>query len=462
MRIPIWLTLIAALVVVIVVIIIGLAVVAPNQPLIPAAQFSTDTITPNADGSDDIAIFSYTLTKNARVSLTLEGADGQVFAFRQDEPRIPGDYRVQFSGVVDGFALDGEDFGDQQILQRLMPDGAYTWRLIATTEAGETAEQSGTLNIVDGDAPLPLLTDFTVFPQIFTPNQDGIADRSQINVFLTKEATLTAYLIDANGEPLYMSERFEDARPGEAGRHLFDYEGGVDLGANPPPDGTYPLIVHAQDAVGQRVQRESELTIQTGGKPLAQIIPQPVGVSVIWEVVPWDEAYASTRDQIGQLAPLPSDLQAVDMTRLDVTQGDVLVFKLTVENYSDVPIRTTGPEPGAVYDWDQRAPALGWMEEAGAWRVGIECQTAAASYPWRWAVGTRDQLTAVEDPESGNTYYYLMPGETSVVWGGIRMSRVENLNPQNCFAGLIHEYVAVSERNRNVGPREIFVIEAAN
>lgn len=462
MRIPIWLTLIAALVVVIGVIIIGSALVVPDQPLITAAQFSSDTITPNADGSDDIAIFSYTLTKNARVTLTLESADGHLFAFRQDEPRIPGDYRVEFSGVVDGFTLDGEDFGDQQILQRLIPDGVYTWRLSATTEAGETAEQTGTFTIIGGDAPLPLLTDFTVYPQLFTPNQDGIADRSQINVFLTKEATLTAYLIDPNGERLYISERFEDSRPGEAGRHLFDYEGGVDLGANPPPDGTYPLVVHAQDAVGQRVQRESTLTIQTGGKPRAQIIPQPIGMSVIWEVVPYDPAYASTREQQGALAPMPTDPQSLDITRLGVPQGELLVFKLTVENYSDVPIRTTGPEPGVVYDWEQRAPSLGWMEEAGAWRIGIECQTSAASYPWRWALGTRDQLTAVVDPDSGNTYYYLMPGETSVVWGGIRMNRIENLNPQNCWAGLIHEYVEVSERNRNVGPREIFVIEAAN
>ena len=459
MRIPIWLTLIAALVGVIVVIVAGLAMVAPDQPLITAAAFSHDRITPNADGSDDIAVFSYTLTKNARVTLAFEGENGAVFAFRQGEPRIPGDYRVEFSGVVDGFLLDGEDYGDQQILQRLIPDGVYTWRLSATTAAGETLDQSGTFTIADGDAPLPLLTDFTVYPTTFTPNQDGIFDRSQINVFLEKEADLTAYLIDLNGERLYMSERFEDSRPGEAGRHLFDYEGGVDLGANPPPDGTYPLVVHAQDAVGQRVQRESSLTIETGGKPLAQIIPQPIGVSVIYEVQPYNADFMSTRFQVGDLVPMPTDPQSVDMTRLSVAFGDLLVLKLTVENYSNVPIRTTGPAPGTVYQWEQRAPSLGWMEEAGAWRVGLECQSSGASYPWRWAIGSSEQLVEVDDPVNGNTYTYLMPGETSVVWGAVRMNRVENLNPQSCWAGLIHEYVEISERNRNVSPHEIFVVE---
>ncbi|MBE2268435.1 MAG: hypothetical protein IAE80_09415 [Anaerolinea sp.] len=458
MRIPMWLTVIAAVIVVAVVIVIGVVLTAPDQPLITAAAFSADAITPNADGSDDIAVFSYSLTANARVSLTLTGEDGTAFAFRADEPRTPGDYRVEFSGVVDGFILAGEDFGDQQILQRLIPDGAYTWRLSAVAESGESAEQTGTLTIQDGDAPLPLLTEFTVFPQTFTPNQDGIADRSQINVFLTKDATLTAYLITPEGERLYMSERFEDSRPGEAGRHLFDYEGGVDLGANPPPDGTYPMIVHAQDAVGQRVQRESALTIQTGGKPLAQIIPQPVGMSVIFEIQPYNAAYMTTRFQAGELASPPTDPQAVDMTRLSIPFGDLLVFKLTVENYSNVPIRTTGPEPGTVYQWEQRAQSLGWNDEAGAWRVGIECQTSGSSYPWRWAVGTPDQLTSVEDPVSGNTYTYLLPGQTSVVWGAVRMNRVENLNPQTCWAGLIHEYVEISERNRVVGPRDVYVV----
>lgn len=459
MRFPIWLSLIAALVVVTGVIVVGLALVAPNQPVITAAGFSTDMITPNADGSDDVALFSYSLTKNARVSLVLEDAAGQTFAFRQDEARIPGDYRVYFSGVVDGFTLPGENFGDQAILTRLIPDGTYTWRLTATSDAGETAEQTGTLTIQDGDAPLPLLTDFTISRVTFTPNQDGIADRTQINVFLAKEATLTAYLIDPDGDPIYISERFEDARQGEAGRHLFDYEGGVDLGANPPPDGTYPLVLHAQDAVGQRVQREASITLETGGKPLAQIVPQPVGVSVIWEAQAYGESYLATREQPGTLVPMPADPQAVDMTRLSIPFGDLLVFKLTVENYSDVPIRTTGPEPGTVYEWEQRAPSLGWMEEAGAWRVGIECQTSGASYPWRWSLGTLDQLTAVDDPESGNTYYYLMPGEISVVWGAIRLNRIENLNPQNCWAGLIHEYVEISQRNRNVGPREIYIVD---
>ena len=462
MRIPVWLTLITALIVVALVIVIGQQLVAPDLPLITEAAFSHERITPNADGSDDIAVFNYTLTGNATISILLEGENGTAYAFRQDEPRIPGDYSVQFSGVVDGFVLDGEDFGDQQIVQRLIPDGAYTWRLTATGEGGEIAEQTGTLVIAEGDAPLPLMSEFTVFPQTFTPNQDGINDRSQINIFLEKEADLTVYLLDPAGERLYISERFEDARPGEPGRHLYDYEGGVDQGANPPPDGTYPLVAHAQDAVGQRVARESKLTIVDGGKPQAQIVAQAVGVSVIFERQPYDGRYMTSRFQAGDPVEPPSDIPAVDMTRLTVPLGDMLVFKLTVENYSDVPIRTTGPAPGTVYQWEQRAPSLGWNDESGAWRIGIECQTSGSSYPWRWALGNDENLTLVTDPDTGNTYRYLMPGQRSTVWGAVRLTRIENRNPQTCWAGLIHEDVAISLSNRNVGPREIYIAEAGS
>ena len=46
-----------------------------------------------------------------------------------------------------------------------------------------------------------------------------------------------------------------------------------------------------------------------------------------------------------------------------------------------------------------------------------------------------------------------------VVWGAIRMTEIEALNPQNCWAGLIHEFVEVSIRNTNVGSREVLLVD---
>lgn len=455
MRIPAWLTVIASLVALVIVIIVGQALLNPGRPLITGAAFTPSLITPNADGSDDITTFTYGLSRNARVTITLTDENGSTFAFRQDERRIPDDYSVHFSGVVDGFILPGESFGEQQIRRRLIPDGNYTWRLLAVDEDGETEERTGTLIIQDGSAELPELTAFEVYPTIFTPNQDGIADHTAINVFLSKPADLQVRLVAENGAETFVPEFATDVRVGQPGYHLFDYDGGVNMNADPPPDGTYQVIALARDAVGQEVQRTAELTLVDGGKPFAQIVPQTNGATVVFETRPWESRFFSTREQLGDLIDLPSDPASLSMNDLTLTVGDLLVFKLTIENYSDVPIRTTGPAPGTVYEWDQRASTFGLPDEPGAWRVGIDCTTAMSDYPWRWAIGTDEQLEIVIDPDNGNVYRYLPAGARAVVWGAIRMTSLEARNPQNCWAGLIHEGVEIASVNQNVGSRQI-------
>jgi hypothetical protein len=456
MRISLPLALAAAVFGAIVVVVLGAQALAPARPLLVRAAVEPAIISPNADGLDDVTVIRYELSRSANVTLRFEG-EGGTYTFRADEPRTAGDYRVEFSGVVDGFSLpDDQVFG--QIMRRLMPDGVYTWSLTATDSTGAQDVLTGTLTLTGGDAPLPDITEFTVSPERFTPNQDGISDRVQINVFLSKDAELRVYLEDAAGTRFFIPQRLDVVRPGERGRHTFDYEAGVDQNANPPPDGTYTLVASAQDRVGQRIERTSTVELVTGGKPYAQILTQPTGVSVVFEPQPWDARFASTRERAGARITPPSDPASLTLTTIAMPVGDLLVFSLTVENNGPVPIRTTGPEPGTVYSWEQNASTLGWFEEPGAWRVGIDCTTAARDYPWRWGLSGRDGLTAEVSPIDGVTYYYLPPGERRVVYGAIRMTQVEVYNPQNCWAGLIHEGVAVTEFNRNVGARQIELV----
>lgn len=435
----------------------GLMVFAPPRALISHASFDPAVISPNADGEDDVTIFSYTLTQGAIIDIILESDAGEVFFFRRGERRAAGDYTVAFSGVVDGYVREGESI-DGEVLRRLVPDGAYTWRITAVDRAGVSETLSGTLLVENGDAPLPEISELTVFPNVFTPNQDGISDRTAINVYLEKPAVLTVRLERDGFEPIVLSQRVQDRRSGDAGRYLFDYDGGVDLGAEPPPDGEYQVVAEAQDAVGQRVLRTASLIIQDGGKPLAEIVAQPTGATVIFEAQPYQEVYETTRSVQGERIAPPEDPRGLSMTSITLPVGDMLVFKLTVENYSSVPIRTTGPAPGTVYQWDQRASTLGWFDESGAWRVGIDCTTAASDYPWRWALGDAATLQAGVDPFTGETFLYLPAGERAVVWGAVRMTEIEARNPQNCWAGLIHEDVEVSLRNNNVGARQIELV----
>ena len=383
-------------------------------------------ITPNADGREDVARITYTLTRNARVSISFVGSDGTRYDFRRDQLRSlnrptalsPAEpYEVLFSGVVNGFRRPDDRFPGE-IIARVLPDGDYTWFITATDDAGVTETVSGTLQVRQADIALPELLDFSVYPEVFTPNRDGIDDVAFINYYLTKQAeSVQVYVVGPEGEHYAIAERQLGSPPGAPGRHEYEYDGGIKAGGRPLPDGMYTVVAEAQDRVGQRVRVTKQLTIRDGGIPRADIIAtQPDGTSVQW-------------------------------SGTSVLIGQTISFTLVVENYGSVPIRTSGPPPGTCYDSDENFNGTGYAEEAGAWRVGIDFDTSPRNYPFRWAVGTRGK-----DLIQIGKYWYLPPGKRAVVTGCIRMVSVPPRNPLQFWAGLIHEGVEIAELNNFVDP----------
>ncbi|NLX10258.1 MAG: hypothetical protein GXY36_11430 [Chloroflexi bacterium] len=445
-----------ALISLIVVGVAGYLILRPPLPLLDDAGFDHAQISPNADGVDDVTTIRYKLARPATISIYLENEDGQRYYFREQERRSSGEYAVLFSGIVGGYTLPDEEIAGR-VEKRLIPAGRYTWTIEAARD-GETASTSGALEIANADSALPLISAFEIHPPVFTPNQDGIDDRVSINVYLEKAANLSVYLEDAAGQRYYLDEREEGREPGEPGNHEYDYDGGVDQGMEPPLDGLYTVYAVAQDAEGQRIVREGQLGIEDGGLPQVEITVQTTGALVFFDTQPYDEAYYTDRDAPGERIPKPEGV-ASELTTFTMPVGDMLVFKLTVDNYGSTPIRTTGPFPGTVYQYDQVASTLGAYEESGAWRVGINCDTSLSDFPWRWAIAPQDELTEVYDEKNGETYYYLQPGQRAEVWGAIRMTElVRARNPQACWAGLIHEDVGIPALQSRVGAREVELV----
>ncbi len=388
-----------------------------EEPLLTDISFSSDRITPNADNRDDVLIITYNLNRSAYVSITFENQDGQRYSFRDRAyrgPSVEEPYEVLFAGVVEGYTLPGETFEDFRVEKRVLRDGVYTWTLEAVDEAGYAESVSGELTVADADTALPELQGFSVHPPVFTPNRDGIDDRATINVDLKKDVEhMSVYLMGEDGVRYHVAEDETATPQNEAGWHTFDYDAGVDHGAAPPPDGTYTVTMRTRDAVGQWTVATDTLTIEDGGVPRAYIF----NGEVEWS----DEAI-----------PLDS----------------TLYFTLTVDNDSTVPLRTSGPLPGTVYESDENYATLEEYQQSGVFRVGIHCETSPIDHPWRWAVGDSDVL--VEDEEG---HLYLPAGERAVVTGGIRfVDYVEARNPQYCYASLIHEDVEISMVNYRVAP----------
>lgn len=395
----------------------------PAGPLIVSAEFSRNAISPNADGVDDLARITYRLRRPGSVSIYFLDSQGQRYEFRSENPRDSGEHSLFFSGIVEGFARPDDRIGGA-ILKRVLPDGAYTWVIEAREDNGATEKMTGMLTVQNADTQLPDLRNLTASPAVFTPNQDGIADRATINVWLTKEIPengLHVTLIGPDGSTYPIAEAAAAVLPGRAGLHTYDYDGGIDLGVNPPPDGEYLVRAEAEDAVGQKVMAETTLTIKNGGLPRAEIVNGEVQFSSAAVVI-----------------------------------GQTLYFTLTVENYGTAPIRTFGPWSGTVYEQEQNSNTLGFYEEDGAWRIGIDCDSCIRDYPWRWGLGAPDTLTPIV--EGGQTHYYLMPNQRATITGGVRLSKViEARNPQYFWAGLIHEAVEISNINNRVDPKQITI-----
>jgi hypothetical protein len=393
-----------------------------GRPILDDVSVSPEVITPNADGETDIAKVAFQLNRNARVSFKLIDAAGHPFYFRPPRHLGASDdpYSVYFGGVVEGYAHESGRDLPYTITKQMLPDGLYTWELAAETDAGETATVTGTMTIADADTQLPGIRGFSVSPKTFSPNQDGIDDRVTINLTLDKDvADLRVYLKGNEGIEYAIPEDEQVTEPNAKGWHTYDYDGGIDAGSEPPPDGTYTIYAEATDLMGQHVVTSNTLEIVNAGMPRAYIVNGEV-------------AYSDT----------------------SLVLNETLCFTLTVENDSDTYLRTTGPWPGTQYRTDQNFNTLGWSEESGVFRVAMDFDTSLRNYPFRWGIGEPGvDLVEID----GN--WYLPPRARSRVTGCIQIVEVPVRNPLYYWMGLIHEDVQIALVNNRVDPNFVTIWE---
>jgi len=367
-----------------------LAGCAPSE-LITDVRIRPETISPNADGVQDVAEIHYTLTRQATISIYLLDDQGERYDLRRGERRSKGDRIIYFGGVIDG---------------TLLPDGSYQMVFEATDTRGRTNRVEASITLEDGDKTPLAIENLSVYPDTFTPNRDGITDRVRIGYNLSKEAVrVEVYVLGQDGTKYPVGED-KIREEGAPGPHEHDYDGGIDLGAEPPPDGNYTVVVRAVDAVGNVAQAQASLTIEGGGVPLVEIVNR----AAVFEP---------------SVVPLHG----------------TLYFTCTVKNVGRVPVRTKGPEPGTIYSTSQNYNALGEYEEPGAFRVGLDYEgnSAGRVFPFRWQLGMDEELTQVET--ISGPQLYLMPGQTVTVYGGLTIDDKPVKPEPYYWLGLIHEDV---------------------
>jgi hypothetical protein len=386
-----------------------------GRPLVYDVEVQPSTISPNGDGVEDVTRISYSISRHCQLSIYFLDEKGQQHFFRKGNKRSPGEYEALFGGGIEG---------------QVLPDGEYTWVVEATADGtGETESVEGQLIVTAADSLGPQIEDFTVFPEVFTPNQDGINDRISISYRLLEAAEVEVYLRDAEGQryPVglpktrWNEDEFDlEGNPSkvelEPGLWEYDYDGGIDRGASPPVDGDYTVVVQASDVVGNKVIKEAPLTIEDGGLPLAEI---------------------KTVEFFPEVLPL----------------GGTLNVTVTVENVGGVAIRTKGPASGTTYTSRENFNTLGFYEEPGIFRVGVDFEgnSDGRSYTYRWQLGRDEDLE--ERIINGQRQLYLLPGHRVTVVGHITIiDEPPKINPYY-WAGLIHEQVRIVNDRQN--PTEI-------
>ncbi len=375
-------------------------------------QVSLDpaAISPHPGSTNAMTTIHYTVERAANVSIYLIDAQGAQHVFRKDQPRAAGAYDAQFSGAIN---------------DRVLPDGTYTVVVEAKDVAGQAAKIEKPLTITGADSTPPELLNYTVFPDSFTPNQDGINDRVTIRYYLSKPAKVDVYLTDGKNRYEVGEKQTTLCIKDEmscAGPHEYDYDGGIDQGATPPPDGTYEVVANAVDAVGNRTTVSKKLTISDGGVPRATI----TNSGVDW-------------------APQGLPSLKVQPSALLVPLGSTLTFTVTVTNIGPVPIRTSGPEPGTVYTTSENFNTMKDYEQPGVWRVGLDSDgnSVGRPYPYRWQLGSSKELKHVSI--DGEEYLYLMPGQRVTVSGSVRIiDKPPRINVYY-WVGLIQEDVRIVE-----------------
>ena len=391
-----------------------------SSALLENVRLDPDAISPFAGSPNIATTIRYTLARDATVSIYLIDAQGKRHDFRKDQARAAGSYDSLFGGAVN---------------DRVLPDGRYTVVVAAKDAAGQIAQAEKTLTITQADSTPPGFLNFTVYPDRFTPNQDGIDDRVTIRYYLTKPAQVDVYLSDGKKRYEVAEKKTTICVADEkfcVGAHEYDYDGGIDLLATPPPDGTYDVIAEAVDAIGNRTRVTKKLTIAEGGIPRATI----KNSGVEW-------------------APRAVPTLKLEQGPLLVPLGGTLTFTVTIQNIGPVPVRTKGPEPGTIYTTSENFNTKQAYEEPGVWRIGVDYQgnSAGRSYPFRWQLGTSKELQRVVI--DGKEYFYLMPGQRVTVSGAVRITDKPPRINTYFWVGLVQEDVRIVEDH--VEPRMVTI-----
>jgi len=352
--------------------------------VISNVRASSDTLVPGSYGigkpPGSIQV-SYTLGRDGDVTATLDGPVRSVLF--SDAQQKAGEHIVRFNGTVEQDTALAEP--GVTLVRSVAPAGDYT----ITIASGAASESVG-FKVAAVAGAAPTLQNLVVQPSTISPNQDAIDDVAEITFRTNLTATLSANLFDSTGNKTPTLAPVKKG-PGEQNVVI----NGKDALGNTLSDGVYTATVRADDALGNRVEASTPITIAGGGEPSITLL-------------------------------------SVDFTPTQIIAGGEISVTIKLKNTGNVPLRTQGPDPGYTYTTNDSYSSIEggkWVDKAGLWRAGVDWDGNSGGggpyrYPFRWGFGKT-----------------LMPGEEVTTGGTIRVLKQEHT--MWFFAGVLQEGVRI-------------------
>ncbi|MHB1357118.1 MAG: hypothetical protein ACYCZF_14210 [Anaerolineae bacterium] len=203
------------------------------------------------------------------------------------------------------------------------------------------------------------LSEVSIRPGIISPNADGVDDIAELKYTLTRQSSVTIYLLDASGQRHYLRT---DKRRSPSPRTT--YVSGV-IDGSLLPDGMYTVTIVAVDEGGREQQQQVPLTLKWGD-------PVPLEIQSL-SVFP--KEFTPNRDGITDRVKISYNLNKM-ASRVDVY---VIDSKGTKYPVAEDKIREMGAPGPHEHDYDAGIDFGATPPPDGAYTVVVEAEDAVGN-----------------------------------------------------------------------------------
>ncbi|MGE3808914.1 MAG: FlgD immunoglobulin-like domain containing protein, partial [Gemmataceae bacterium] len=170
---------------------------------------------------------------------------------------------VQLSAGNNSVLWNGRDADGNLVL-----DGVYTYRIQATDLAGNSSEQTGTVEV---DNTSPVISNVSVSPDPFSPDGNGLRDDTTISYQVSEDVAVRVEIL---GQVLLLNDVSQSAGPQSV------IWNGRDSGGFVVADGVYTYRILAVDAAGNSSEQTGTVEVDLTA-PAAPVVADPAAPKTV-------------------------------------------------------------------------------------------------------------------------------------------------------------------------------------